>query len=59
MNSLKQVVIFLGGIRMTISPAFYLVRYVLLLCGGVTFGVDESGVGHQVASVLHNEAPTK
>lgn len=41
------------------SPAFHLVRYVLLLCGGVTFGVDESGVSHQVPSVLHNEAPTK
>lgn len=58
MNSLKQAVIFFW-IRMTVSPAFYLVRYVLLLCGGVTFGVDESGVGHQVPSVLHNEAPTK
>lgn len=39
--------------------AFYLVRDVLLLCGGVTLWVDESGVGHQVASVLHDEAPAK
>lgn len=37
----------------------YLVRDVLLLCGGVTLWVDESGVGHQVASVLHDEAPAK
>lgn len=35
----------------------YLVCDVLLLCRGVTFGVNESGVSHQVASVLHDEAP--
>lgn len=35
----------------------YLVRDVLLLRRGVTFGVNESGVSHQVASVLHYEAP--
>lgn len=35
----------------------YLVCDVLLLCRGVTFGVNESGVSHQVASVLHYEAP--
>lgn len=36
----------------------YLVCDVLLFCRGMTFGVYQSGVGHQVASVLHDEAPT-
>lgn len=36
----------------------YLVCDVLLLCRGVTFGVNESGVCYQVPSVLHYEAPT-
>lgn len=31
---------------------------VLLLCRGVTFGVNESRVSNQVPSVLHYEAPT-
>lgn len=39
--------------------AFNLVCDVLLLCRGVTLRVNESGMGHQVASVLHDEAPAK
>lgn len=35
----------------------YLVRDVLLLCRGVTFGVDEGRVCYQVTSVLHYETP--
>ena len=36
----------------------YLVCNVLLLCRGMTFGVNQSGVSDEVPSVLHNEAPT-
>lgn len=35
----------------------YLVCDVLLLCWGMTFGVNESRVSNQVPSVLHYEAP--
>lgn len=36
----------------------YLVCDVLLFCWSVTFRVNQGGVGHQVASVLHNKTPT-
>lgn len=35
----------------------YLVCDVLLLCRGMTFGVNQSGVSDQIPSVLHDEAP--
>lgn len=35
----------------------YLVCDVLLLCRGMTFGVNQSRVSDQVPSVLHDEAP--
>lgn len=35
-----------------------LVRDMLLFGGGVAFRVDQGGVGDQVSSVFHNEAPS-
>lgn len=40
-----------------LGGALYLVGDVLLLHWGVSLGVNERGVRHQVAPVLHDEAP--
>ncbi len=50
---MHEVVIF----DIWLSIVLYLVCDVLLLCRGMTFRVNKSGMSNQVASVLHYEAP--